>query len=260
MSPPTSTQTVLTFDGKDGYVDVGAINFDYAQGLTLEAWVRYESYEWWSRVFDFGIGAGQSNYLLANVQGSSTLLLSVRSGSNERRISRNLLETGRWMHLAVVIEPSAASTLYKDGQPVASEATYLPRNVNRTSCYLGKSNWSNNGYFRGQMTEIRLWTRARTAEEIERDRHRRLRGGEEGLAAYWPLDDGAGERARDEARPESPADLHGGVSWGSAEMPLLQPEPAATGLADFGYWWRWKQSLPAAADPDQPFRRGRIWA
>lgn len=33
----------------------------------------------------------------------------------------------------------------------------------------------------------------------------------------------------------------------------------ATGLEDYGYWLRWKQSLPAMSGDGKPFRRGIIW-
>lgn len=33
----------------------------------------------------------------------------------------------------------------------------------------------------------------------------------------------------------------------------------ATGLEDYGYWLRWKQSLPAMSGDGKPFRRGVVW-
>lgn len=48
-------------------------------------------------------------------------------------------------------------------------------------------------------------------------------------------------------------------TWTLAE-PRRTGALAATGLEDYGYWLRWKQSLPPhdPADP-KPFRRGVIW-
>lgn len=46
--------------------------------------------------------------------------------------------------------------------------------------------------FHGQMDDIRLWSTARSAQEVADNLHTELSGGESGLAAYWPVDIGSG--------------------------------------------------------------------
>lgn len=259
---PTSTQTVLHFDGKDGHVDFGAMNVDFSQGLTLELWVRFERFRYWSRVLDFGNGDKKNNIQFFNVGGSKQLQLLIYRGSSGKSTTVKTLEKGTWQHLAATIDAADHAVIYNGGQAVKEGTVWLPANVNRRGCFLGKSNTNDDRYFHGEMAEVRLWNRTRSAEEIAQSMSQRLSGSEPGLVAYWPLDDGEGEEARDEAAAAQHGTLRGGVTWTTSEIALSQPRTPshATGLEDFGYWWRWKQSLSAAADPEQPFRRGRIWA
>ncbi|GCA71347.1 hypothetical protein MiYa_02886 [Microcystis aeruginosa NIES-2519] len=60
-------QSVLTFDGIDDYIQLPAANTDYSQGFTVEAWVQHQSWRFWSRIIDFGNGAGKNNIVLGNV-------------------------------------------------------------------------------------------------------------------------------------------------------------------------------------------------
>jgi hypothetical protein len=45
-------------------------------------------------------------------------------------------------------------------------------------------------YFQGDLDEIRIWNVARSPEDIQAARNKRLTGKEPGLVAYWTFDDG----------------------------------------------------------------------
>ena len=115
--------------------------------------------------------------------------------------------------------------------------------------------------YQGRFAELRVWNVARTEAEIQFDMHRRLAGDEAGLVGYWPLDDGAGATARDKTANANHGTIHG-ATWEQSEIPIVVPVSSswATGLEDYGHWWRWRQTL--AQEPrqsQQSFRRGRIW-
>lgn len=46
--------------------------------------------------------------------------------------------------------------------------------------------------FTGRLSEVRIWNRERTAEQIREDMYRELTGAETGLAGYWTFDTGSG--------------------------------------------------------------------
>lgn len=211
--PPAGRKSVLWFDGRDDYVSFPAMNLDCSQGLTVEAMVRWSSFPSFARIIDFGTGAAADNILLANVGASKDLTLSIYVQSQERRIAAaGMLAADTWIHVAATIAPSGQATLYKDGQPVASGQAQLPRNLLRTLNYAGKSNWSNDGYFHGQLTELRIFGLVRTQSEIAATQRRPLVGNEPGLLAYWPTDEGTGTTILDRSGRGLHGTLHG-AAW-----------------------------------------------
>ena len=63
--------------------------------------------------------------------------------------------------------------------------------------YLGRS-YTNNRDFCGLMSEVRVWNRALSADEINAPNHfYKVDPASEGLVAYWKLDDGTGYIAKD---------------------------------------------------------------
>lgn len=180
---------VTKFDGVSGHISLPAININYSQGFSLEVWVRYNSFKNWSRIIDFANGAPSDNILLANPGTSNTLLFQIHRGTDAQNIQvANFLELGKWIHIAVTLEPSGNTKIYKNGQLIQSGTCHLPNSINRTNNYIGRSNWAADAYFDGQMAEFRLWNRSRTPEEIQADLYKRLTGQEPGLAIYLPLD------------------------------------------------------------------------
>ncbi|MFB2920457.1 LamG-like jellyroll fold domain-containing protein [Aerosakkonema funiforme] len=188
-SSDTPNNQVMKFDGVNDHITLPAMNIDYSQGLSLEVWVRYNSFKNWSRIIDFGNGAPADNIVLANPGTSNTLGFYVNRGTAQQNIQvPNFLEAGKWMHIAVTLEPSGSCKIYKNGQLIQSGTCQTPNNVNRTLNYIGRSNWAVDAYFDGQMAEFRLWNKARTEAEIKGNLNKRLTGQESGLAIYLPLD------------------------------------------------------------------------
>lgn len=206
-------RAVLSFDGKDDFVSFPAVDLDYSKGLTIEAMVRWTSFNSWSRILDFSNGPGTDNILLANQAGSPDLaLVLLRMGQDMRSVAPGVLEPNRWTHVAAVVDAAGAMTLFKDGQLVHTAEGALPFNVVRRLNYLGRSAWSTDGYFHGLMTDIRIWGVARSQAEIEAHRLRVLSGTEPGLLAYWPANEGAGATLTDRTGRGHHGTLEG-VTW-----------------------------------------------
>ncbi|GAB1543255.1 hypothetical protein NUACC21_59290 [Scytonema sp. NUACC21] len=184
---------VLKFNGQDDHIVLSKMNIDYSQGFTIEAWVYYNSFKFWSRIVDFGNGVDKHNIVFANVAKTNTLTLQIKTTVYERITANNALETGNWMHLAATIDSAGKGKLFKNGVEIQSGKIDLPGNLNRSLNYIGRSNWTHDGYFDGRMAEVRLWNHARSVEELQQDLHRRLEGNETGLVGYWPLNEGTGD-------------------------------------------------------------------
>ena len=60
---------VLSFDGKSGYVELPANLFDRLEEGTIELWVKWQSFQNWSRVIDFG--HEENVFVVQNAAGKS---------------------------------------------------------------------------------------------------------------------------------------------------------------------------------------------
>jgi hypothetical protein len=181
-----AAESALAFDGQNDYVELPELNFNFSQGFTIEARVYYDSFPYWSRIIDFGNGAGQDNILLANDSTSSRLILRIYKDGYAGSIYVDAaLQTGQWMHIAATIDRAGNAKLYKNGEQINSGSLRLPKTLKRTRNYIGKSNWDGNGYFDGKIDDVRFWSRVRTQPEIKAGMNRRLTGKEAGLSGYW---------------------------------------------------------------------------
>ena len=181
----------IVFDGTDHHVALPEMNHNYSQGITIEAWVWYDSFNNWSRIIDFGSGSGVENILIANVLNEGTtnnLAFHVFQGTTAQSITaQGVLETGKWMHLAASIDESGSATLYKNGEVIKTGSVHLPKTINRTKNYIARSNWSADQYFQGKISDLRIWKTSRTAEDIKNSMYLQLTGQEVGLVGYWRL-------------------------------------------------------------------------
>ena len=178
----------IVFDGTDHHVALPEMNHNYSKGITVEAWVWYDSFNSWSRIIDFGSGSGVENIVFANEGTTNNLGFHVFQGTTSQSITApGVLETGKWMHLAASIDESGIATLYKNGEVITTGSVHLPKTINRTKNYIARSNWSGDQYFQGKISDVRIWKTSRTAEDIKNSMYLQLTGNEVGLVGYWRL-------------------------------------------------------------------------
>ncbi|MEM7391399.1 MAG: LamG-like jellyroll fold domain-containing protein, partial [Verrucomicrobiota bacterium] len=210
---------LLKFDGKDDYVELPSLNFDYSKGFTIEAWVRFETLSRnWIKIVDFGRGQENNNIILAKSDERKIAYVALpRTGSYSLN-SHNIIEEDVCCHLAVTVDADGQTVLYKNGDPFFSGETHLPPNMARTKCYIGRGNWASDAYFEGAIADVRVWTRPRTRAEIMTDMYRRLDGTEKDLAGYWPLNETKGNKALDLSPNKKHGTIHG-CAWDAAPFP-----------------------------------------
>ncbi len=205
----TTTNRVLELDGHGSYVELPASAFTNLTDVTVEGWVKWESFNSFSRFIDFRVG--NRNLDVQNHESKPNLWLGTSSGNATERIEApGALALGQWIHIAAVSSRDQLK-LYANGALMATEARSsgaTPEGVERRN-YLGRSNWrvlfANNADFHGQMDEVCLWEGERSAAQIREDALRRLTGQEPGLVALYHFDD----LTNGEARDAGPRGLHG---------------------------------------------------
>ena len=168
LLPLLSTPT--QFDGKSTFVQLPAMNVDFSAGLTLEAHVRFDAFNSWSRIIDLGNGPSNQNILLANEATTNNFNLTLYNNGKGYALSvPNALPKGEWVYLAATIQVDGTTKLYVNGVERASGQMALPVTVLRNQWYVGKSNWPNDALFKGQMDFVRLWRTVLSPTEIWRN-------------------------------------------------------------------------------------------
>lgn len=96
---------------------------------------------------------------------------------------------GTWQHFAFVASRSGNSMrIYRNGVLEAQKSGMTSFTRGNFDLYIGFGASGLTGY-RGLIDEVRIWNRARTLREIQRDMHATLVGNERGLIGYWRLDE-----------------------------------------------------------------------
>ncbi|MFH1568612.1 MAG: two-component regulator propeller domain-containing protein [Gemmatimonadota bacterium] len=213
-----SQDCVLELDGSGDYVELPGGIFTGLEEATVECWARWDRLASFSQVWGFG-RAWQAMVLSNHLQ-YPRLQFYMYNARRELQLAAvdQLLQLGRWYHLAAVTGPGGMK-LYANGALVA--ANDYPGSFaavgNSDHNYLGRSQWQDNADFCGAIDEVRVWRVARTEAEIRAGMYRRLQGNEAGLVSLWSFDAGDG-------RDASPSGYHG-LLRGDARIVAAQLPP-----------------------------------
>ena len=186
-------ENCLNFDGIDDYVNLGTISpvGNFSTGFTYEAWVKWDAFNVSSRLLDIGIGTTDNICISNQVADQGHLKVTVYNGSTESQIvAPDILTLSVWQHVAVTIDDVGNTIIYIDGNIAYTGVVSVPLDVARNSCFIGKSNWGTDGYFDGEIDEVRIWDTVRTQTEIQNFMNNSLIGNEPNLVAYYDFNQG----------------------------------------------------------------------
>jgi hypothetical protein len=157
-----------------GYATLPAGLLANACEATVATWVYVNSSVNWQRIFDFG--KDQNVYMFLASTNSTTgklrfaISISGNSAAAEQIIDGTAaLPTGAWHHVAVVLGGSGG-ILYLDGAQVGSNATMTLRPADLAdppNYYIGKSQFTWDPTFDGNIDELRIYNRALSPTEIQ---------------------------------------------------------------------------------------------
>ena len=179
---------VLSLDGDGDYVRLPLNIFNELDEATVEGWVKWKRFPFFSRFFDFG--TKEQSMQVTNFQHTPTLRFIIYDSNHTFYYAeaQNALTLNQWYHIAAV-SGKEGMKLYLDGVLVA-EHPYtgsFSSIINGDNNYIGEDNWGVGQIsdFDGQMDEIRVWKVARTQKQIRETMFKSLRDDEPGLVGYW---------------------------------------------------------------------------
>jgi hypothetical protein len=131
----------------------------YNFGVSYTFWFKAVSNPTWTRFFDFGNGPNQDNiicYINSDYIGFGVWKNSNKSWSLFNVIP-NVLDN-KWHHIGWTLNSNKTWNIYLDGKLFNSYTNQnYPDPVDRSINYIGWSNWSNDSFYTGCITDFRIY-------------------------------------------------------------------------------------------------------
>ena len=235
---------VLQFDGQTNYIEIPHQSvLGLTNNFTVEAWFNAQTLEGYRRMFSkfpgFGYGLVGSSLLFTTywIQDYATAAQ---------------LTAGTWYHLAIVFDASNSVYFYLNGELLKTVAGESPATLAAGVLEIGRKAEGHGEYWHGQLAELRLWNRAKTAAEIQAGKSCRLVGDEPNLVGYWPLNEGVGTTIQDKTSNANHGSIRGNnVFWGLSTLELAAAElKGAPGTSS--------QAIEEQAQPSAPEGKEQI--
>jgi gliding motility-associated-like protein len=170
----TVARKAYQFDGTAGMMKITGLNWK-PSAFTVEYWLNPASAKSWNQ----SIGNGWGSFLI-HADSDNILNLGVANNTASRITIPGLFNTlNIWHHIAFTYDNGAAKC-YIDGQlSAAKPSSSAPTTWDSFNIGSMDGNTIN-----GKMDEFRIWSTARTAQEIQENMHLTLSGNETGLKVY----------------------------------------------------------------------------
>lgn len=196
------------------------------------------------------MGEGDEGYSIFLDGGELVVRLNTNGGANPEdaaAASITMPGTDGWYHVAMVINQengalASSVTGYLNGSNagwtaghggVGDDSFTTPTSgidaAERLLFGASDTGAGETNFFDSQISDIRLWSSARSATDIDADLGRTLDGDESGLIGNWQLDDGAGTTAANAVTGGPGGTLSGGPAWQDTDSFIMDMNSALEG-------------------------------
>lgn len=217
---------MLRLDGVDDRVEIAHRAELNAYPLTLSAWVRTTHNSATERAIINKYSVGSTNGYQMFLRNGRLRAWHFRNGSSYiwdggSGMDGGFIADGQWHHVAMVVDENGGR-LYVDGELKASRAwTGTPGASTTTQpLIIGHYPPLNDGFFPGDIDEVRIWNRALMQTELQRDLRASLKGDEPNLIGYYRLDEGTGSVAHDSSNSAAHGALQNSPRWLASDAPI----------------------------------------
>ncbi len=181
----------LDFESTDtDYVDFGTTGITYsaADTMTVEAWIRIESFN--TNQFNTVLAIGPMSLFVSGTGTSGDVGVQVTpsSGATVTQFI-GVISTGTWTHVAATFSLGALRG-YINGTQTLSTTLASTALSSRSNVIFGSSSATAaaSNFFDGQIDEIRAWNIVRTSSQINSARTQAINPFTTGLIGYWQFD------------------------------------------------------------------------
>ena len=203
LTVTTNTDNALNFDGTNDYIGLPttvAAAYNNA-AVTIEAWIKTTDVNGINEIISWGSTLASNNVVeFRTSYGKLQFILNNGSGKFYGLESTNAVNTGKWVHVAVV-KSGTDIVLYVNGQvasgaPVAnSDATSSP-SLNTANIGVLRYRFTDgtygtpDSYFSGGIDQLRVWNTAKSSTDIAANMYVEMAGNETGLVASYDFNQG----------------------------------------------------------------------
>jgi len=214
--------TCLEFDGTDDYVSFGNV-LDRYVSFTLEAWIKTDSYSASSgtqiileRSQDGSTAAKNTNWQIALRNNGLRCKYQYGSGSTvSNTVTTSAITVNNWHHVAVLRDDSSDEMrFYVDGVKIGTVTTNVsnsPTAGTSGEVTIG-ANFEQNNEFSNRIAHARVWSTARSDNQIAQYYNRTIDSTASNLVGYWKLDEGTGSTVLDSSSNSNSGTITG-ATW-----------------------------------------------
>ena len=138
-------------------------------GLSFSFWFISNNNGTWARIFDFGNGAESDNIIayINNNEFGLSLYAGNTPAPNSQFDAIPNVNNNVWIHIVWTLDPSGVWNIYLNGNlyNIYPNVSY-PRSISRNMNYIGKSNWSQNPYYNGNIADFRVFNGVLSASSV----------------------------------------------------------------------------------------------
>ncbi|MGI9280292.1 MAG: retention module-containing protein, partial [Endozoicomonas sp.] len=170
VSGHDNTGSAFNMDGTAGSAELQGMSTGGA--MTLSAWVQFDSFdEHWSRILDFGNGQSDNNIVLGHTGSNNGIGFHIYSGGADDPKGtleiNNFFTAGEWVHVTATVEADGTMSIFRNGELAGQADGVVPAEMVRTGNFLGKSQWSDDGYLDGSIDELIIANGAVDADQAK---------------------------------------------------------------------------------------------
>ena len=156
---------VLNLSGSSQYVNFAT---GLGSALTFSGWVKWRGGAMWQRIFDFGQST-ESFFFLTPYSADASLHcgITAQASNYTQVIEAPELPQNTWTHVAVALD-GRQGILYVNGQAVAvnNSVNLLPSDLGANNNYFGRSQFSSDPYFNGELSSVKVNAQTLTLAQI----------------------------------------------------------------------------------------------